>query len=45
MNAEELGKLYRFLREKDELKKFRKTIPKNQLTIDDAIRENKRKKK
>lgn len=38
MNADALGKLYRFLQMKDENRKFKKSISKNQITLDDAIR-------
>lgn len=38
MDADELGKLYRFLQMKRENRKFKKSIPKNQITLDDAIR-------
>nr|DAO76785.1 MAG TPA: hypothetical protein [Microviridae sp.] len=45
MNADALGKLYRFLQMKDENRKFKKSISKNQITLDDAIRRAEKQKR
>lgn len=45
MNADALGKLYRFLQAKDQNKKFKKTIDPKQITLDDAIRAAEKRKK
>lgn len=41
-NAELWGAIYRKLQEIDENKKFRKTIDKNQITIEDIIKKAKK---
>lgn len=45
MNADELGKLYRYLQQKAEYKKFRKIIDPKQITLDDAIKQAEKKQR
>lgn len=45
MNPEALGKLYRYLQQRDENRKFRKTIDPKQITLEQAIRRAERLKK